>query len=124
MNAVAQVFAVIAGLIHVVIFVVESVVFRRPQMHRRFLVAPEDVDVVRPWALNQGVYNLFLALGALGGVVVLAVGDETVGRTLVLFSCGCMVAAGLVLLATERRLARSALVQAVPPLVVLALAAA
>ncbi|HEY9409717.1 MAG TPA: DUF1304 domain-containing protein [Jiangellaceae bacterium] len=123
MNAVAQVFAVIAGLIHVGIFVVESVVFRRPQIHRRFLVAPEDVDVVRQWALNQGVYNLFLALGALGGVVVLAVGDETVGRTLVLFSCGCMVAAGLVLLATERSLARSALVQAVPPLVVLALAA-
>ena len=46
-------------------------------------------------------------------------GDETVGRTLVLFCCACKVAAGLALLFYERRLWRGALVQVVPPLVVL-----
>ncbi|MGH8826646.1 MAG: DUF1304 domain-containing protein, partial [Jiangellaceae bacterium] len=77
---------------------------------------------VRLWAFNQGFYNLFLAVGAIGGVVILNVGDETVGRTLTLFCCACMAAAGLVLFASERRLWRSALAQSVPPLIVLGIA--
>ena len=38
-------------------------------------------------------------------------------RKLRLFACACMVGAGLVLLSTNRRFARSAAIQAVPPLV-------
>ncbi|MGH8777048.1 MAG: DUF1304 domain-containing protein [Jiangellaceae bacterium] len=120
MNAVAQVFAVVAGLFHVVVFVLESVLFRRPQVHARFFVRPEEVDAVQPWAANQGWYNLFLAAGALGGVVMVNAGDETAGRTLALFACGCMVVAGIVLYVSERRLWRSALAQAVPPSIAIA----
>lgn len=119
MNTVAQVFAVVAGLLHVAIWVMESLVFSRPALHRLFRVRPEHVSVVRPWAVNQGFYNLFLGVGAIGGVMTLHLGDETVGRTLVLFCCACMVAAGVVLVFSERRLWRGALVQVVPPLVVL-----
>jgi len=119
MNAVAQIFAVLAGLFHIVVFVMESLLFRRPQIYRRFLVRPEHVPVVGLWAINQGVYNLFLAAGALIGVVVLHVGNATVGRTLVLYACACMVVAGIVLFGSERRLWRSALMQAIPPLLVL-----
>jgi putative membrane protein len=117
MNAVAQIFAVLAGLAHVGIFVLEAVLLRNPKYGRAFLIRPEQLPAVRLWALNQGFYNLFLAAGALGGVIVVNAGNETVGRTLVIFSCACMVAAGVVLLLSERRLWRGALAQAIPPLV-------
>jgi len=116
-NAVAQVFAVIAGLGHVAVFVLESFLFTRPQFYRLFLIRKEDVPVVRLWAINQGWYNLFLAAGSLGGVVLIHTWDETAGRTLALFACGCMVVAGIVLFFSERRLWRGALGQAVPPLI-------
>lgn len=119
MNVVPQVFAVVAGILHVAIWVMESVLFSRPAFHGLFGVRPEHVPVVRLWAVNQGFYNLFLGVGAIGGVMTLHLGDETVGRTLVLFCCACMVAAGVVLVFSERRLWRGALVQVVPPLVVL-----
>jgi putative membrane protein len=117
MNFVAQAAAVLAGLLHVVIFTMESVLFGRPQIHRRFLTAPQDVDAVRPWALNQGFYNLFLGLGVLAGVVWLHTGDVTVGRTLVVFGCLCMLGAALVLVLTDRRMARAAVTQGLLPLI-------
>jgi len=116
-NAVAQIFAVIAGLVHVGVFVVESLLLGRPKFSALFLIREEDVPVVRPWATNQGWYNLFLAAGALGGVVLVNTWDETAGRTLALFACGCMVVAGIVLFVSERRLWRGSLGQAVPPLI-------
>ena len=119
MNAVAQIFAVVAGLGHVGIWIMESLLFQRPAVYRIFRVRPEHVPVVQLWAFNQGWYNVFLGAGAIGGVVTLHVGDETVGRTLVLFCCACMVGAGLVLYISERRMWRGAMAQAGPPLVVL-----
>jgi putative membrane protein len=120
MNVVAQILAVLAGLAHVAVFVLESLLLRRPQVYRLFLIRAEDVAAVRLWAANQGFYNLFLAAGAIGGVVTLHAGNATVGRTLALFACACMAAAGIVLFLTERRLWRGAIAQAVPPLIVLA----
>ena len=40
---------VLAGLLHVVIFTMESALFRRPQVHGRFRVKPQDLAAVRPW---------------------------------------------------------------------------
>jgi putative membrane protein len=119
MNAVAQIAALAAGLIHVMIFVMESIAFRRPPVHRTFGVAPGDLDAVRPWAFNQGFYNLFLAAGALGGPVAHWSGATAEGRTLVLFACGSMLAAAVVLLATNRRMVRGAAIQGVAPLIAL-----
>ncbi|GHJ44381.1 membrane protein [Catellatospora sp. TT07R-123] len=122
MNVLAQIFAVLAGLLHVLIFVMESVLFRRPAVHGRFRTRPADLDAVRPWALNQGFYNLFLALGALGGVAAVHAGQAATGAAVALFSCACMLGAALVLIATDRRMARAALTQGLLP--ALALAAA
>ena len=119
MNAVAQVAALVAGLIHVMIFVLESVIFRRPPVHATFGVAPDDVAAVRPWAFNQGFYNLFLAAGALGGPVLVWSGSTVAGRTLALFACGSMLAAAVVLVATNRRMLRGAAIQGVAPLLFL-----
>ena len=122
MSAVSQVFALIAALIHVQVFVLESVLWSRPAVYRRFLVRSDaDAEVVRPFMLNQGFYNLLLAAGILVGLVLLHVdGHQTAGRAVVVFCCASIVVAALVLLATDRKLARAALIQGLPPALALA----
>jgi putative membrane protein len=122
MNAVTQIFAILAGLFHVLTFAMESLLFRRPQVQRLFLGNAQADPGVYLWAFNQGFYNLFVAAGAIGGVVAAHAGHPTAGRAVTLFACGVMAAAGVVLFASERRLWRGALAQAVPPLVALAAA--
>jgi putative membrane protein len=119
-SAASQVFVAIAGVLHLAIFAMESLLIRRPGVWRRFLITSQaDAETVRPWALNQGFYNLFLALGALGGLVY--GGDR--GEAIALFACGCMALAGVVLVATDRRMLRAGAMQALPPLAALVLAA-
>jgi putative membrane protein len=50
-------------------------------------------------------------------VVWLHTGDEVVGRTLVVFGCLCMLGAALVLVLTDRRMARAAVMQGLFPLI-------
>jgi putative membrane protein len=119
-NTIAQIFVALAGVFHLAVFAMESLLFMKPSTYRRFLIPNEaEATIAKPWAFNQGFYNLFLALGALGGLV--AGGDE--GHAIALFSCACMAGAGLVLIASDRRMARSAALQAVPPIIALVLAA-
>ncbi|GAA2837091.1 DUF1304 domain-containing protein [Kribbella solani] len=120
MSVIAQVFVVVAGVFHVAVFVLESVLFRKPATYRRFLVKDDaEMTAARPWAFNQGFYNLFLAVGALGGLVW--GGDK--GHAIALFACACMAGAGIVLVASDRRMVRAAATQAVPPILALVLAA-
>ena len=111
----AAVAAVLAALLHVLFFAYESVLFDRPAVHARFRTASEDVPAVRPWARNQGFYNLFLAVGTLVGVAIALAGTQDVGLALVLFGCGSMLAAALVLISTDRRMAQAAATQGVFP---------
>ncbi len=118
MPLVAQASALLAAAIHVWFFVLESVLFGRPGVAARFgLRTAEQIAAVRPMAFNQGVYNLFLAIGVAAGIAQIAAGEEVAGRAIVLFCCLCMVGAGVVLLATSRALAQAALVQLLPPLI-------
>jgi len=120
MPIVAVLAASAAALIHLWFFVLESVLFERPTVFSRFGIrSAEDVAVVRPMAFNQGFYNLFLAAGIVGGLVLIASGQQSAGRAIVLFACACMVGAGIVLLATNRRFLAAAALQAGPPLVAL-----
>ena len=94
------------GLVHVWFFALESLLFARPTVFRRFGIrTAEDAAVVGPMAFNQGFYNLFLAVGVAGGVVLLAIGQVDAGSALALFACASMVGAALVLVATNRRFA-------------------
>jgi putative membrane protein len=47
------------------IFTMESVRFRRPEVHALFEVRAADLGIVRPWAFHQGCYNALLALQVL-----------------------------------------------------------
>jgi putative membrane protein len=105
MSPITEIFAVAAALIHVFFFYLESVTFTRPATWRRFLVGSQaDAELLRPMAFNQGFYNLFLALGVIGGLVLMDVasgGVVSAGVGITKFSLACMVLAGCVLLATS-----------------------
>ena len=118
MHPIVVVAALAAAALHAWFFVLESLWFMRPSVHRRFGLASEaDARVVRSFAYNQGFYNLFLAAGAAGGVAKALLGDPAAGVPVMLFACGSMVAAGVVLVTHNRTFARAAAVQIVPPLV-------
>jgi len=120
---ISQIFAVVAGLFHVWAFLLESLLFRRPAVQRLFLGRTVSSDVYL-WAFNQGFYNLFLAAGAIGGVIAAHTGHAGAGRPVTLFACAAMMGAGIVLVVSDRKLWRGALGQAVPPLVALLAATA
>lgn len=116
----ALVFAGLAALLHVYIFVLESVRWSHPSVWRIFGIASQEVaDTTKPMAYNQGFYNLFLAIGAGIGILLWAVNgvDDVAGRTLLLFSLGSMVAAALVLLTSGRKYLRPAVTQGTLPLI-------
>jgi putative membrane protein len=122
---IAIVAAALAALVHVFIFLLESVLWTRPTTWKRFgLTSQDEAATIRPMALNQGFYNLFLAIGVIVGFVLLPhPGVHAAGVVLLLFSCASMLAASLVLVISNPKLARAALTQGIFPLIaVIALA--
>jgi putative membrane protein len=123
MNWIAQVLAVVVGVIVIVVGALESFQFRNPRYYKLFLIREQDWDAVRLWVVNLGFYNMVLGLGILAGVVVVNVGDVTVGATMVIFGCAVHVIQGVVLGVTEHKLISSGVSQSVPPLLGILLAA-
>jgi putative membrane protein len=107
----------LAALLHIWIFVLESIRWMHPSTWRLFGVrTDEQAETLRPMAYNQGFYNLFLAVGVLAGLVLLAVGLPYAGRALILFATASMTAAAVVLTTTGPGYLRPALIQGVLPL--------
>ena len=107
-------FATLASLIHVYIFVLESLRWSDPKTMATFGITEATVDATKPLAYNQGFYNLFLATMGLLGVGLHLAGEETVGVTLALAGTASMALAGLVLITSSPDKARAALIQMVP----------
>lgn len=82
------------------------------------LTSQADADTTRPMAYNQGFYNLFLGIGSLIGVIMVVAGSSY-GWPLIIFGCGCMFAASLVLLTTGKKYLRAAASQGTLPLLAL-----
>ena len=109
----------IAALIHVLIFFMESVLWSRPGVWRGFgVTTQDDADVLRPMAFNQGFYNVFLAIGTAVGLLMLTYpAVVTAGLGVVLFALLSMLLASIVLITSNPRLLRAALIQGLAPLV-------
>lgn len=117
MLTVACVFAGLAALVHVYIFWLEALAFDTAG-RKAFGVSAEDAAVMKPWAYNQGFYNLFLAIGTAVGVGVIG-SDRHAGIALIAFGTGSMVAAALVLITSDPAKARGAIVQGLFPAICL-----
>lgn len=116
-----SVLAAVAALVHGYIFGLESIAWRGSRARGIFGTTEEEARVTAPLALNQGFYNLFLAVDVVVGLVLVAAGAVAAGITALLIGTGSMVAAGLVLIVSDRSKARAALVQALVPLVAVVL---
>jgi putative membrane protein len=113
MLTVALVLAGLAALVHVYIFWLESLAF--PTAGRKaFGISADDAAVMRPWAFNQGFYNLFLAV-VTGVGIALAPSHHDSGIPLVLAGVGSMLSAALVLVGSDPGKARGAVVQGTFP---------
>jgi len=115
--------AVLAALVHVYIFSMESLGWTSPEVRRRFRQTAEQSETTRVLAFNQGFYNLFLAIGIFAGYALLHLGHPVAALTLITWSCVCMVGAAVVLLASAPGMWRGALIQGAAPLVYLVVAA-
>jgi putative membrane protein len=115
---IGSVFAAIAALIHVYIFVLESVTWTKESTRKVFGVrSAEDAELMKPLAYNQGFYNLFLALGVVAGLIMICCGTlSQAGFALAIFALLSMVLAAVVLITSNPKLARAALIQGAAPL--------
>lgn len=113
MLTVAYVLAALAAAVHVYIFWLETLAFETAG-RKAFGVSAEDAAVMRPWAFNQGFYNLFLAIGVVAGLG-LTNADRDAGIAVVVFAISSMATAAMVLVGSDRSKARGALVQGLFP---------
>jgi len=118
---VAVVFATVAAVLHVVIFLMESALWSRPAIWRRFGVASQqDAALLQPMAYNQGFYNLFLGIAAgLGLLLLISPAVEPVGVGIAGVALASMLLASIVLITSNPKLARAALTQGITPLIAL-----
>lgn len=115
------IFASLAALLHVYIFVMESLTWTSPRTRATFGLSAQEADATKELAFNQGFYNLFLAIVSGIGVVAVCTGHAAVGAALVLAGVGSMFAAALVLLVSSPDKARAAITQGLFPLIAVTL---
>ena len=103
--------AALAALLHVYIWVMESLTWTSARTRATFGTTQEEAETTKLLAFNQGFYNLFLAIVTAVGVVAICMGHTAVGAALVFTGVGSMVAAAAVLLASSPEKARAAVTQ-------------
>lgn len=111
----AHALAALVALLHVYFLVLEMFLWTKPYGRRVFGLTPEKAELTRTLAMNQGLYNGFLAAGLVWG---LARGGAA-GMEILRFFLGCVVVAGVFGGLTVSR--RILLVQALPAAAALAL---
>lgn len=110
--------AALAAALHVYIFYMESLAWRGPRARATFGPATAaDVEVTAPLALNQGFYNLFLAVTTVIGIVFALKSSSGIGEALMLVGTGSMLAAALVLFVSTPGKRRAAITQGAFPLI-------
>lgn len=123
MIAAGLVFAGLAALLHVYIFVLESFRWTAPRTRAVFGTTAEEAQTTKMLAFNQGFYNLFLAVVSAVGIGMVAAGHRSAGAALVFAGVGSMLAAALVLISSSPDKARAAVTQGAFPLLAVVLLA-
>ncbi len=113
----ALIVTAIAALVHVYVFVLESLLWRGPRAASIFGLDEPTARTTAPMAFNQGFYNLFLSVEVAIGIIAYTNGHHAVGATLILVGTLSMVGAGVVLVSYDHSKGRAALAQIVPALI-------
>ncbi|MEL5991685.1 DUF1304 domain-containing protein [Microbacterium phosphatis] len=111
----ALVFAGLAALVHVYIFVLETLRWEAPRSRTIFGTTEEEARITKPLAANQGVYNLMLAIVTVVGIA-LVFSVPAAGIALILAGTGSMLGAALYLAASDGTKLRAAATQGTFPL--------
>lgn len=121
MIATALVFAALAALLHVYIFVIESLTWTSERTRATFGTTPAEAETTKLLAFNQGFYNLFLAIVTGVGIAAVALGHTGIGAALIFAGAGSMAAAAVVLIASDRDKAPAAATQGTFPAIAIVL---
>ena len=95
MNIVAQVAALVGALAYLAAAPVEMFLVDRPAAQRFLHVEHDNIDDVRLWSFCIGARNALAGIGTVIGLLILYVGDETIGSAVVLTACWYMLLASL-----------------------------
>jgi putative membrane protein len=116
MIAAALIFAGLAALLHVYIWVMESFLWTSPRTRAAFGTTEDEAQTTKLLAFNQGFYNLFLAIITAVGIVIGGFGHYDAACALIFAGTGSMLAAAVVLLASSPDKVRAAVMQGTFPL--------
>jgi len=105
----------LAALLHVYLFVMESLTWTSPRTRATFGLTEQQAVDTKELAFNQGFYNLFLAIVTAVGIAAIILGCKAVGLALIFAGIGSMAAAALVLLLSSPEKARAAITQGIFP---------
>jgi len=111
LEAAATIAVVAVALLHAWFLVLEMFLWDKPLGRRTFGMTPEKAATTKPLAMNQGLYNGFLAAGLLWGLAA--------GQNVQIFFLVCVIVAGVFGALTASR--KILWVQALPGLVALLL---
>ena len=108
----ANILVAIVALLHVYFLVLEMFLWTKPAGRRAFGTTQEMAEQSKVLAMNQGLYNGFLAAGVFWGLFLGAA-----GRSVIVFFLLCVIAAGVFGAATAN--VKILYAQAVPALIAL-----
>jgi putative membrane protein len=114
MRTAAEIAVAIVALLHVYFLVLEMFLWDKPYGRKTFAMTPEKAAATRQLAMNQGLYNGFLAAGLLWGLLLGPAGDA-----IKVFFLVCVIVAGIFGAITASR--KILFVQAVPAAIALVL---
>lgn len=97
MSAIIYLTSGIAVLVHVAIFVFESLLWERPATRKVFGLSESEASATALFAYNQGFYNLFLALIVATGIVLRSGSNLSAGNALIIAGTAAMAGAATVL---------------------------
>jgi putative membrane protein len=115
------VFVALAALLHIYIFVMESLTWTSARTRAAFGTTPQEAETTKLLAFNQGFYNLFLAIVSGVGIAAVGMGHNAVGAALIFAGVGSMAAAAVVLLVSAPDKARAAVTQGTLPIIAIVL---
>lgn len=110
------IFAGLAALLHVYIWVMESLTWTSARTRATFGITEEQAVATKELAFNQGFYNLFLAIVTAVGIILGWFELYDAALALIFAGTGSMLAAAFVLLVSSPDKARAAITQGIFPL--------